>query len=146
MAGRFRIVFACLMVAGFMGVIGWLQGRPGGDAAAFRHVPAGPTSPAELVSLASGLGLHWRGWPEGSQPHNHVIVSTEPLSAERLDRLNMHHPDFERWRGIVSISPCAWQILNKNYDPAHPERFAVWGNLVLFGDPELIARLMPQEG
>jgi hypothetical protein len=73
---------------------------------------------------------------------NNIIISIEPLTSERLDRLNLHHPDFERWRGVVTISPCCRQILSSNYDPAHPERFAIWGDLFMFGDPELIARLI----
>jgi hypothetical protein len=134
------------VLVGFAAAVCWQQESPQRVATTFRHVPVGPVSPADVVPIASGLGLHWLGSPVGPRPGNNVLVSIEPLTSERLNLLHMHHPDFERWRGVVTISPCAWQILRSNFDPAHPERFAVWGDLFLFGDPELIAKLLPEDG
>jgi hypothetical protein len=146
MAGKYLVVLGTLVVVGFASAACWLQEPPYSAATTFRHVPVGPASPADVVPIASGLGLHWLGSPAGSRPDNNVLVSLEPLTSERLDHLNMHHPDFERWRGIVTIIPRGWQVLRSNYDPAHPERFAVWGDLFLFGDPEVIAKLLPEDG
>ena len=144
MAGKYAMMLGCLVCAIFVVGACWVQELCQGASQALRHVPAGPMSPGEIVPIASGLGLHWSGCPSDSWPYNHVIVSDQPLTTDRLDRLNVHHPDFERWRGIVSISPCAGQVLQSNFDPAHSERYAVWGRLFVYGDPELIAKLMPK--
>lgn len=70
-----------------------------------------------------------------------LIVSELPIPANWQGRLNIHHAEFERWRGTVAIYVGQGHLMQDNYDAEHPERCAVWAGSFLYGDPALIAEL-----
>jgi hypothetical protein len=102
----------------------------------------GPANLAEAINAARALNLHWVSDPPGRSDNNAVIVSDQPVTLERHANLFIGHPDFERWRGTVKVYVGGQEFFEMNINPAHPERYALWGEVCLYGDPELIAKLL----
>jgi hypothetical protein len=98
----------------------------------------------EVTAIAAALNLHSVTFPLKSPQKDYALVSVQPLSPERLDHLGVNHPDFERWRGVVTVMGPGpkGEVVEANFDPAHPERYAMWGKWFVYGDPESIAKLL----
>jgi len=137
-----QIALGCMALCGLPSLACWLVPAAPEAAYPFPHKAVGPASIEDVTAIASALRLHCLGSPSEATPQSTVMVSAEPLSSERLGRLRMHDPDFDRWRGVVSISLGSHERMHSNFDPAHPERFALWGKVFVYGDPELIAKLL----
>jgi hypothetical protein len=136
------IALGCVALCGSTSLACWLVPPAPEATYPFPHKTVGPASIEDVTPIASALRLHWLGSPSVATSQSNVIISEEPLTHERLDCLHLHHPDFGRWRGVVSISLHGRKRMASNFDPAHPERFALWGELFVYGDPELIAKLL----
>jgi hypothetical protein len=136
-----QIALGCMALCGFTPLACWLVPAAPEATYPFPHKTVGPASIEDVTSIASALRLYFLASPSGATPHFTVIISAEPLSGERLNHLHMHNTDFDRWRGVVSISLDGRERMRHNFDPAHPERFALWGKVFVYGDSELIAKL-----
>jgi hypothetical protein len=103
---------------------------------------AGPTTFAEVQALVASQNLYWVADPEDGPPSLVMIVSDGPLSQDQRSDLWMEGVDFARWRGVVRIHRGGRECLQANWNPDHPERFALWGEFMVYGDPALIAKLL----
>jgi hypothetical protein len=108
----------------------------------YQRESVGPATMEEVTAIAAALGLHSVAFPLDTSEKDNALLSVRPLSLEQIERLGVNHRDFERWRGIVTIMGCPGEIFEANFNPAHPERCAMWGKWFVYGDPELIAKLL----
>jgi hypothetical protein len=134
-------VLGSIVLAGLTLLACYLDG-PQEERVAVRCQREGPANFEEVIRVAEALHLHWTGDPPGSSVTHAVIVSDQPVTLERHERLYVGHPDLERWRGVVKIYRGGQAFLSANVKAAYPERYAVWGELSVYGDPELIAKLL----
>jgi hypothetical protein len=123
-------------LAGF--VVAWQPEQPPPPP---RIVP-GPVDTADVYSAAEALGLHWISDPPGRQPPTTLYLSSQPITGDDLESYWMHYPDLERWRGVVRVGLHARFNYRSNFDAATAERFAMWGAMFLYGDPDLITKLL----
>jgi hypothetical protein len=101
----------------------------------------GPTTAEEVIATAEFLGLHCTAQPPGrGLTIATIYISDHPLQSGTTD-FWMHDRDPQIWRGIVRVSVLDRSGYRANYDPSHADHFAMWGEMFLYGDPELIARL-----
>jgi hypothetical protein len=96
---------------------------------------------ARVIGIADALNLYWVADPPDCRMGCRLLVSELPIAPDRQDRLHLHNPEFERWRGTVAVYVGRASITADNYDADHPERHAVWGDSFVWGDPELIRAL-----
>jgi hypothetical protein len=108
----------------------------------YQRVSDGPATRKEVIAIAAALGLHSVAYPLTSSEKNCARFSVKPLSVEELEQLVLNHPNFERWRGRVTVMGAGSEVFETTFDPAHPERYALWGKWFVYGDPELIAKLL----
>jgi hypothetical protein len=98
--------------------------------------PHGPRTLQEAIAAAEALGLCWGTDECGGVPYARVVVSEFPVTWERACGVVLD-PARPCWVGTVAIWPKGRQLV-----PMHdPARCALWGDLFVYGDPELIARL-----
>jgi hypothetical protein len=112
-----------------------------------RRESEGPATIEEVTAIAAALGLHSVAYPLQSSQKDYALFSVEPLSLERLEKLGLDHRDFERWRGMVTVMGAGPRggVYEANFNPAHPERYALWGKWFVYGDPELIVKLLSRD-
>jgi hypothetical protein len=109
-------------------------------------IVAGPTKTAQVIAAAEASGLHWDSDPPGKGPRcTTLYISTTPLTDERREVLWMHTRSLETWRGVVRVGIGDCDGFFDNFDPNRHEHFALWGEMFLYGDPELIARLLASQ-
>ena len=101
----------------------------------------GPATIDEAARCAQSRQLQVYGYYPNGELGATCVVSEKPLSTVQRGDLWMHSPDFARWAGAAVISTGGRMMLEANFDPAFPERFALWGDLFIYGDPEVIQRL-----
>jgi hypothetical protein len=102
----------------------------------------GPGTMEEVTAIADALGLYSVGFPLNSAKKMSARLSVRPISLEQCEGWWVHDPNFEHWRGVVAIMWGGRWKFEANFDPAHPKRFALWGKWFVYGDPELIAKLL----
>ena len=95
----------------------------------------------QIDGAIEALGLYVVSDPPRRTAAYKLIVSELPIPADWQHRLNIHHAEFERWRGTVAIYVGQAHMMQDNYDVEHPERCAVWAGSFVYGDPALIAEL-----
>jgi hypothetical protein len=98
-------------------------------------------TPAQVIAIADALNLCWVGDGPQDRPECKLILSELPIGPDRQALLNINQPLRAAWRGTVAIYLGRAGMMRANGDPEHPERYAVWGDAFVCGDPELIARL-----
>jgi hypothetical protein len=92
-----------------------------------------PRTLAEAAQVAEQLSLFCRvDGVEGGR----LIVSETPLTQKRCAEARLD-PRYSGWRGTIAVYP-NWQTMMPMYDPMCS---AVWGELFLYGDPRLIAKV-----
>ena len=97
----------------------------------------GPSSVADAARRAEALGLHVVPGLVGR-----AIASDRAGASAHLAYMSINDPDFRGWVGRVAIYPQGRRTLADNYNPGHPERYALWGEVMLYGDPLLIQDLV----
>jgi hypothetical protein len=95
----------------------------------------------QIEGAVEALNLYAVSDPPHRTADYKLIVSELPIPAYWHDRLNIHHAEFERWRGTVAIYVGQGHLMQSNYDADHPERCAVWAGSFVYGDPALIEQL-----
>jgi hypothetical protein len=108
----------------------------------YQRKSEGPATMEEVTAIAAALGLHWVTFPLNSSEKDNARLSVRPLSLEQWEPLWVQHRDFERWLGVVTVMWGGRTKFEANFDPAHPKRFAIWGKWFVYGDPELITKLL----
>jgi hypothetical protein len=107
--------------------------------------PAGPTCPEDLLPVAAALGLHSARDGTSPGPAHKICVSERPDINELQTDLTVHAAHFGRWKGTVALYRASFEgcrpMYTSNWDEDHPERYGSWGQLFVYGDPALIARL-----
>jgi hypothetical protein len=107
-----------------------------------QHHRALPATLEEVMAVAEARHLYCAGDPPDRQPEDTLFVSVEPVSSERHTHLILADTHFRHWRGVVRVSRYGSKLFASNSNPAHPERCALWGDLFVYGDPELIEQLV----
>jgi hypothetical protein len=99
--------------------------------------PDGPRTIQEAVAIARQKGLCCVGDCKDGCTNNHAVVSAVPLTWEQANSLRTNNPLGSEWVGAVRIYP-RWRGMMDNYDPRCS---VVWGELFVYGDPQLIEEL-----
>jgi hypothetical protein len=101
------------------------------------NTPREPQTIDEAVSLARAMGLY--AIHDGGEPTTgkNIIVSETPLTWEEAGGVCVSRPINPYWIGKVRIYT-GWQAMMPNYDPRCS---VVWGELFVYGDPQLVERL-----
>jgi hypothetical protein len=99
--------------------------------------PQGPATLQEVARLAEEMGLYWRSDRKDGAIKSRLVVSNRPLTAVRANLVRFNCPEHPCWVGTIAISR-PWQHNISNYDP---EYSVVWGDMFVYGDPEIIRRL-----
>jgi hypothetical protein len=97
---------------------------------------------AEVASIATERGLHCRTSDsiDGTLLHR-LIVADRPLTWEQIRDLRANDPHHSCWTGTIAVcSPLHVNVLDR--DPKHT---MIWGNMLLFGDRNIIRRLTGRE-
>jgi hypothetical protein len=102
------------------------------------RTPAGPQSLQDAARLVEEEGLYWMSPHRSNEMRERLIVSDRPVSWEQANLVRFSAPQHPCWRGVVALCYPAHSYL-MNYDADHS---AVWGKLFVYGDPELIQRLI----
>jgi hypothetical protein len=97
----------------------------------------GPRTVKDVVRVAEEQGLYCLTDEPRGIPDHRLVVSETPLTRERICGLSVPNPQRPCWRGTVSIY-AGWQQLMGIYDP---DCSAIWGELFVYGDPQLILKL-----
>jgi hypothetical protein len=106
--------------------------------------PDGPQSLEEVIAIAKTAGLHWRGQrDENSELSLNccVVISDHPLTRYGANHLTVGDPGRPCWVGVAAVysGKKRWTA---NYDAEHA---AFWGDMFVYGDPEIIRRLTGRE-
>jgi hypothetical protein len=104
-----------------------------------RAAPPGPRTPADVVQVAGTLGLYCRSDAADGRVDGRLVLSDRPLTWERAAYLRWEDPCHPCWAGTVAVDlhPVG---LRDAYPPA--DQPVAWGDLLLFGDPAVIRRLL----
>jgi hypothetical protein len=104
-----------------------------------RHAaePPGPRTLEEVVRLAEERSLHWRGDQDDGAFRLRVVVSDAPVTQAQANLLCLGDLRLPCWRRVVAVYT-PWGHSAEHLEPGYS---AVWGELVVFGDPALIRRL-----
>lgn len=129
------VMLTAVALAGVLSPRGEEANAAEADAASFSELRA-------MTEVAEAFDLNWTSDPPNHPPIQTIYVSYRKLDREDLCELFMHDPNFDHWQGIVRIGRNPRNLLDHNYDPAHPERFVQHGQLYFYGDPELIKKLV----
>lgn len=125
-----RTWLCVLLVTGLLTASVWLYRQRPVD-------PEGPKTLKEVEELARRLGLYCCGDRADGSVRNRLVLSEFPLTPERAHDLRFNQPTSPNWIGTVTVS-----INPRSYLPSFlPGRSLVWGELFVFGDPELIRKL-----
>ncbi len=98
----------------------------------------GPQTLAEVQRIAESAGLYWRSDRRDGKVMLRLIVSDHPVTDMQAGMLRFNHPHHPCWGGVVAVS-IPWQSYVGNGDPEHA---AIWGKMFLYGDPEILRRLL----
>jgi hypothetical protein len=99
--------------------------------------PAGPETMQEVVRVAEEKGLYFCSDRRDGEIANRLVISDRPLTCQRANFVRFNAPDHPCWIGTVALC-YPWRNNMANYDP---ECSAVWGEMFVYGDPEIIRRL-----
>ena len=104
-----------------------------------RHAagPPGPRTLEEVVRLAEERSLYWRGDRDDGAFTLRVVVSDAPVTQAQANLLCLGDLRLPCWRGVVAVYT-PWGHYDEHLVPGYS---AVWGEVVVFGDPALIRRL-----
>jgi hypothetical protein len=128
-----RFVSAVILLSAAL--IGLLLARPHPSPA---HRP-GPQTMDEVIDRAEELGFYYRSDSVREEVHDTLVVSDRPITREQATNLRMDEPHSVDWIGRVSIRSHWRNLPLFQLD----ERFyAIWGEVLMFGDPEMIRRLV----
>jgi hypothetical protein len=97
----------------------------------------GPRTLEEAMAAADKLGLYRLADETEGALNRRLVVSESPLTRERAAQLRLNDFRGHRWIGTATIYT-GWESMMPNFDPACS---AVWGNLFIYGDPDVIRRL-----
>jgi hypothetical protein len=99
------------------------------------ETPCGPKSLDEVVQIAHELKLYHRyvGGPGSCC----VVVTAKEPHRVLWEGPRLNNPRHQFWNGTVAIYTLAHQMWG-NYDPACS---LVWGDLFVYGDPDVIEML-----
>lgn len=102
--------------------------------------PPGPESMQEVIRIADGLGLYWRSDRFDGLVSHRLVVSERPVSCVRANDMRFGAPEHRCWNRTVAVCyPAKGHVMN--FDPVCS---AVWGQMMLYGDPEVIHKLTGQ--
>jgi hypothetical protein len=99
--------------------------------------PDGPATLHEVAELAERMGLYCRSDNIDGVVRNRLLVSRSPLTHLAANQVVFGAPRKRCWQGVVAVCR-PWRGYVSNFDPGYS---AVWGNLFLYGDPDVIRRL-----
>ena len=102
-----------------------------------RALPFPPRTVHEAVAMAGTLGFFCSSDEPDGVPRNGLVVSDRALTREALAELHMNSPRDPCWIGVARVSG-NWRSFMANYDPSCA---VIWGELFVYGDPEVIRRL-----
>jgi hypothetical protein len=102
-----------------------------------RLASTGPESLEEAARAAEGLGLFCRSDSFDGSIGSRLIVSTAPLTHERAGSMGLREPNHRCWLGTVAVYR-NWRKMHVERDTAYS---ALWGDLLVYGDPDLVERL-----
>jgi hypothetical protein len=136
-----RVLKSLLMVGAAVGLAAALAlfapaAGPGRD-----EPPPGPRTLDEVTQVADRLGLHYQSDRADGRTDGRLVLSDRPLTWERAGYLRWEDPGHRCWAGTVAVDARA-----HNLDCPAGEHAAQWGDVVLFGDPALIGRLLAASG
>jgi hypothetical protein len=97
----------------------------------------GPRTFEEVARIAAARSLCCRSDRPGGVHFTRLVVSRTPLSLEETNLLSFGDPTRPCWRGKVAVCYPRRQYLD-HLEPGHA---AVWGEMLLFGDPAVIEQL-----
>jgi hypothetical protein len=105
-----------------------------------------PSGEEEVIQSARDLNLAcWSDAPHGLGGGK-IILSARPLTPDFLQTLILNDYYFSRWAGTVAVwrqgSFDAEPLYGLNVDFDHPDHYAQWGDLFVYGDPELMRALL----
>ena len=106
-----------------------------------RRAPQAPTAPRtlyEMAQMAERLGLHHRSDLVSGMINNRLVISDYPLTFERANSLHVGDPEHPCWRGTVAACGGGRALPYLN----DAEHGVLWGEFLLYGDPDLIRRLL----
>jgi hypothetical protein len=107
-----------------------------------RQAGTPPQTLEDLARIAHRAGLFHRSDLADGHVAGRLVVSERPVSYERANRLRIGQPEHGCWDGTVAATvPSNAYVYNE--DDQHT---AVWGSVLLYGDPALIRRLMTTAG
>jgi len=104
----------------------------------------GPRRLAEVFAFAKALHLNCESDPPNVWPVSRVILSQRNDIPKFLPRLNLPESNFSSWKDTVGIykeDASDLSMFQTNLNPVHPDRYAQWGRLFVYGDPRLIRKL-----
>jgi hypothetical protein len=109
----------------------------------FDHAPvcAGPESMAEVMRIVAERGLYCRSDRHDGIVTTRLLVSDRPLTLTQANLIRFGAPEHPCWQRTVAVCYPGKHYV-ANYDPDYS---AFWGRTFLYGDPELIDRLMGVE-
>jgi hypothetical protein len=103
-----------------------------------RHHARAPSTLVEAAQIAEGLGLFYRSDRADGRLQGRLMVSDRTVTFERAAGTPLCDPKDRRWVGTVVIYS-GWRNLNARNDATCS---AVWGELLVYGDPNFIDRLI----
>lgn len=100
----------------------------------------GPNGMEDLEEFASAQGLHLHRVKLTLPGQGPAVLSEQPLDDGQINSLRFSDLSHPCWIGRVFACP-----RTSTRRTGLPLPGAVWGNVLLFGDPEMIGRLTAQE-
>jgi hypothetical protein len=100
--------------------------------------PPVPHTLHQVAQIAGRLGLYHRSDVHSGVVNSRIVVSDRPLTWERANALHVGDPGHPCWSGTVA----AWTGGRAFPYLIDHEYGVLWGDLLLYGDPVLIRRLM----
>ncbi len=96
-------------------------------------VRPGPRSIAEVVAAAEKHGFVCTTETSGDRTSNRVVISYKPLDEDEAATVNISSP-----RAGVASCYFAWGCARVHNEPANS---AFWGDMFLYGDPDIVAAM-----
>ena len=99
--------------------------------------PSGPQTMKEVIAIAEKMGLHYRSDQQDGTVYVRLTISEAPLAWDRANALVLNPRNKSAWNGTVVVFCRVWNEGQTVSD----DRYEVWGEFLLYGDPSLIKRL-----
>jgi hypothetical protein len=98
----------------------------------------GPSTLPEVVQAADRMGLYHYAEPGPGSTLTSLILSETPLTREQIQSLWLGHLGDPSWAGCLYVVPRG----NVQLMIEDPAPTALWGEMLVYGDPDLARRLL----